>query len=243
MVVPNRLTQADGIVTPSHHTRGDLIKYLGVHPERVSVIYPGIDHELFVPAETLGKKNNSKPYLLSVAGKRYDQKLRKFNSAFSSLPSQIRKEIDLLLVGDLRKREDLARLVQEVGCAQHIQFTGRVSDLQLVKLYQGAWAFIFPSLYEGFGFPVLEAMACGCPVLVSNRSSLPEIVQNSGLLFDPTDQEELIEGLLKIILDSRLRSSLCEKGVQQAARFSWKGTASNFELLYDKIGTGLEAQA
>jgi glycosyltransferase involved in cell wall biosynthesis len=129
-------------------------------------------------------------------------------------------------------------LVKEQGIAEQTVFTGLVSDPQLVALYQQASAFVFPSLYEGFGLPVLEAMACGCPVITSSTSSLPEVAGKAGILVNPNNTTELMEAMTQVLTDTALALTLRKMGREQAEKFSWEKTARATADLYQKVGHG-----
>jgi glycosyltransferase involved in cell wall biosynthesis len=129
------------------------------------------------------------------------------------------------------------RMVKEQGIAEQTVFTGLVSDSQLVALYQQASVFVFPSLYEGFGLPVLETMACGCPV-TSNTSSLPEVVGKAGILVNPNNTTELMEAMTQVLTDTALAQILRKMGREQAEKFSWEKTARATADLYEKVGHG-----
>ncbi len=125
--------------------------------------------------------------------------------------------------------------IKGLGLTDRIHFTGYVDDETLARLYSGATAFVYPSRYEGFGLPVLEAMACGAPVICSNSSSLPETAGDAALLIDPGDMEELVSCIDRIVGDSRLRLEMREKGLLRAACFTWEKTARETFTLFESI--------
>ena len=130
----------------------------------------------------------------------------------------------------------LQQLAKELGIGKQTEFKGVVSEAELIALYQQASLFVFPSLYEGFGLPVLEAMACGCPVIASNTSSLPEVVGNAGILVNPTSTTELMEAMAQVLTDTTLAQTLRKTGREQAEQFSWEKTARATADLYEKVG-------
>ena len=178
------------------------------------------------------------PYVLCVAGTDPSKNVKNLIGAFSRLPSEIRRQHHLVLVGDVKRCKALQQLVKEQGIAEQTVFTGLVSDPQLVALYQQASAFVFPSLYEGFGFPVLEAMACGCPVITSSTSSLPEVAGKAGILVNPNNTTELMEAMTQVLTDTALARTLRKMGREQAEKFSWEKTARATADLYQKVGHG-----
>src|SRR5207249_7313512 len=129
-------------------------------------------------------------------------------------------------------REDLRQLVAHADIEKQTIFTGMVNDERLVELYQQAIVFVFPSRYEGFGLPVLEAMACGCPVLSSNASSLPEVAGDAAILLDPMDVEGFTREMVRVLSDSDLRRDLRERGLARASQFSWDRAASETIAVY-----------
>jgi len=131
--------------------------------------------------------------------------------------------------------ENLFRRVEELGLTEDVIFTGVVPDEDLPALMNGALLFVYPSLYEGFGLPVLEAMACGVPVITSNVSSLPEVAGDAALLVDPYDVEELAEAMRSLIESEETRADLRNKGLAQAARFSWERTAEETMRVYETL--------
>ena len=127
---------------------------------------------------------------------------------------------------------DLREQASRLGLEKQVMFTGVVSDQRLIELYQQATLFVFPSRYEGFGLPVLEAMACGCPVLSSNASSLPEVVGDAAILLDPMDVEGFTREMVRTMSDSDLRQDLRERGLARSAQFSWDRTARETIAVY-----------
>jgi len=178
------------------------------------------------------------PYVLCVAGMDPSKNVKSLISAFSKLPPEIRSQHHLVLVGDVKRKNELQQFIFEQRVAEQTVFTGIVSDLELVALYQQASVFVFPSLYEGFGLPVLEAMACGCPVITSNASSLPEIVGKAGVLVNPRNPGELVEAMARVLTDTSLALTFRKMGREQAQKFSWEKTARATADLYEKIGLG-----
>ncbi len=237
MIAPNPLEKIDHIVTVSECSRRDLMEEMGIPEDRITVIHQGVDLEKFSPSTASSvKRFEFTPYVLCVAGTDPTKNVRSLIEAFSKLPPEIRNQHHLVLVGDVQKNKALQQCVEEHGIADHTVFTGVVSDTQLAEFYQHASVFVFPSLYEGFGLPVLEAMACGCPVITSNTSSLPEVVGGAGMLVNPRDREELIEAMTKVLTDTVLAGSLCKSGREQAKKFSWEQTARKTADLYERIG-------
>jgi len=236
LLVHNKWATIDHVLTDSHCSRRDIVERLGVPAERITVVYPGVEQERFGPASTsTDEGETSRPYVLCVAGADPTKNVETLVEAFARLPQQLRDAHDLVLVGDFRRRIDLRERIGQAGIEKQTVFTGVVGDDRLVRLYQRATLFVFPSLYEGFGLPVLEAMACGCPVISSNASSLPEVAGDAAVLVDPSDREGLARQMELVLTDAALRRSLRERGLERAAQFSWDRTARETVAVYRRV--------
>jgi glycosyltransferase involved in cell wall biosynthesis len=235
LLIPDRQEQADHVLTVSECSRRDITERLHFPKERVSVVYPGIDRNQFKPDFSMASQSIPRPYILCVVGSDPTKNVETLLDAFAQLPRELREGHDLVLVGDLRRRQDVRDRVDRLGIAAQTKFAGMVDDAQLVSLYQHARVFVFPSRYEGFGFPVLEAMACGCPVITSNAASLPEVVGDAALSADPSDSEGFARHLELVLVDEDLRRILREKGLDRAARFSWERTAQETLRVYERV--------
>jgi glycosyltransferase involved in cell wall biosynthesis len=236
LLIRDRWNRIDHIITDSSCSRQDILKRLPVSAEKVTVVYPGIDRGCFRPADPEAKRTRDRPFVLCVAGSDPTKNVESLVEAFVSLPLPIRTAYDLVLVGDFRRRPDLREQVAHAGMEKQIVFTGKVEDVELVRLYQHATLFVFPSRYEGFGYPVLEAMACGCPVISSNASSLPEVTGDAAVLVDPMNSRQLAGEMERVLGDRSLRQDLRERGFRRASRFSWKTAAREIVALYDQVG-------
>jgi len=234
LLIPDRQTQVDHVLTLSDCSRHDIIERLRLPAERVSVVYPGVDLDQFCP-ESVERQQSGRPYILCVAGSDPTKNVETLLRAFARLPSVLQKEHDVLLVGDLRRRQDLRDETRHLGIEGNVRFAGMVDDAQLVKHYQQAVVLVFPSRYEGFGLPVVEAMACGCPVISSNASSLPEATGDAALLADPSDVDAFAKHLEQVLSDGTLRQELRERGLAQAAKFTWDRTARETVLVYRRV--------
>lgn len=226
------------VLTGSEHARGDLVRAYGLAPERVVVTPYAADRRFrrLEAAEAdrlmVGLKL-PQSYLLCVGNLQPRKNLRRLLEAFAALRAEIRPP--LVVVGQPAwLYDDVYETVRRLGIGADVHFTGFVSTEQLVAIYSRAQAFAYPSLYEGFGLPVLEALACGVPTLTSNRSSLPEVAGDAALQTDPEDVDAIAAGLERVICDEGLRRELAELGPRQAAQFSWErcatGTARAYHL-------------
>lgn len=228
--------RAEAIIADSECSKRDIVRLLGMPPERVHVIYLAGD-ERFRPVEDVThleaiRRKYSLPerYVLYLGGFDQRKNLATLLQAFAHLRKALGDKYQLAIAGELPAQDTPffphpRRLAWEVGLEKGVIFIGWVSEEDKPALYSAATLFVFPSLYEGFGLPVLEAMACGTPVIASNAASLTEVVGDGGLLVEPQDVDALAEAMIAVLTDSRLRASLRQRGLEQARRFSWERTA------------------
>lgn len=222
---------ADLIIAISQSTKNDLCRvYPVINPKKVMVAHLGVD-EIFFRQQANGKKTG-RPYMLYVGGREYAYK--NFNLLLDTFIS--RKyflDFDLVLVGGEKelKMDQKVKVENTTGKGSWlVQKFG--DDQMLADLYAGASVFVYPSLYEGFGIPVLEAMAAGCPVVACNASSIPEVAGDCALLFDPKNPSGLAEHIEKIITDKNLTANLVEKGRSHARQFTWQAMAEKVYQVY-----------
>ena len=238
-ILPNPLQQIDHIITVSEHSRNDLIERLLISENDITVIYQGVDGEEFsLPTKESVHPYDGGRYVLCVAGKDPTKNVRNLVVAYSQLRPEIRMKHSLVLVGDMDGQRELQELVKQNGVERQTFCAGVVSDEQLVGWYQHASVFVFPSLYEGFGLPVLEAMACGCPVISSKTSSLPEVMGKAGILIDPLNISEIVEAMSQVLTNPDLAQTMREAGLSRAQQFSWDATARATVALYEKVMNG-----
>ena len=220
----------------SEQSRRDLLDLYPVDAERVSVIPLAVDADVFRPAgadavDAVRRRYGiDGPYLLSLTGIEPRKNIPALIRAFVSLPEDVQPL--LVLAGPVAPWNPAGwNLVRPVldglppRVRERIVVTGYVSEAEKVALLSGAEALVYPSLYEGFGFPVLEAMACGTPVLTSNVSALPETAGDAALLVDPGDEAAIADGMQRLLVDEALRERLRVAGPARAARFNWDDTA------------------
>jgi glycosyltransferase involved in cell wall biosynthesis len=225
--------QADQIIADSQSTARDLQRIYGVPESKIEVIHFGVD-STFKPQEpraasqyVANKYGVSKDYILTVGTLGPHKNLITLIEALKVLRDRGELSFQLLVVGAKgRKKAQLLEVIRSAGfAANNILFLGYVPDEDLPMLYSGSSLFVFPSLYEGFGLPLVEAMACGAPVIASNTSSIPEVVGDAGLLVPPTQPEAFAEAILRVRGDKGLRRAMIEKGLMQAAGFRWDASA------------------
>lgn len=218
------VTRADHVIAVSAATRDDLCTFYGVDPARISVIHHAVDHDRFRPDTPPVRRGT--PYLLSVGALQPRKNYAMLMRAFRTVCARRSDRIDLIIIGQRGWLwEPIEREAREHPFADRIHLVGYVPDQELPAYYAGARAFLLPSLYEGFGIPVLEAMAVGSPVAAANVSALPEVVGDAGLLLDPADEEEWSEAILRLLDDDLLAADLRRRGLARAASFQWADAA------------------
>ena len=236
------LETAAAILTDSAHVKQELIDVFGVDPEKITSVLLGVTEDFHPrgPDETFGvlSKNGLThgQYLLSVGTLEPRKNISSVIDAYSKLPQEIKQQFPLAMVGmkgwltsGIEKK--MLPLVQ----SGLIKPLGYLEDADMPAVYAGAAAFLFPSIYEGFGLPVLEAMASGTPVLSSNRSSLPEVVGNAGILIDPLDVGAISESIVSLLRNQQLREKFSQLGVDRAADFTWSKTAKETTKVYQDV--------
>ncbi len=214
--------RADALLAVSRFTGNELVRWTRVSPGKIQVVHNGVDPVWFGAAKS--QRPHARPYLLYVGNIKPHKNLRRLLEAFDRLKGSITQ--DLVLVG---KKEGFltgdAEVLREAGkLADRVLFTGEVQEEILRQYYLHADCLVFPSLYEGFGLPPLEAMACGVPVVVSNAASLPEVCGEAALYFNPLDSGEMAEKILEV-LEGKGREARIRKGLEQAAGFNWDRSA------------------
>lgn len=237
------MKKARKIIAVSKYTKHDLVTYLGIPEEKIEVIYQGVDLENFKPESEKTRRRKNSPYLLYVGAEIPRKNFAGILKAFKSLKADhVFRNFKLVKVGNAssgwsreKYRNQSLDLVKTLGLENEVIFTGFVDKKELVSYYAGAECFVFPSFYEGFGLPPLEAMACGCPVVTSNSSSLPEVMGNAGLLVDPHNVDEIVAAITKVLTNGYLRNSLRRAGLERAKQFSWQKTAEATLRVYQEV--------
>lgn len=238
---------ATRVLADSQATRQDLMRAYGIPSEKIVVVYPGRDEDLSpvtdpdLLASTRARYGISQTYLLFVGTLHPRKNLVRLVRAFGASVATGHPSVQLVLAG--RKgwlSDEIGTEVRKLGLGERVLLPGYIPDDDLPALMSGALVFVFPSLYEGFGLPVLEAMACGTPVVSSEVSSLPEVAGEAALLVDPLDTDALAETLLRIVEDADLRRDLVTRGLQQVQRFSWRRCAQETLQVLEEAGRGLD---
>lgn len=236
------IENSDHIITISDFSKRDIIEQYGVGKERITVVYPGYDKEKFKTqmsnvktAKIKRKYKIGESYIIYIGTIQPRKNLIRLIEAVSRI-----EVINLVIVGKTQGEgrqgwmyEDILATPKKLGIEDRVNFCGFVPLEDLPNLISGAKAYILPSLWEGFGIPVLEAMACGTPVIVSNVSSLPEVVGNGGLTFDPYSVDQIEQAIRTITSDKKLQVKYSKAGILQAKKFSWEKSAKAVLKLYN----------
>jgi glycosyltransferase involved in cell wall biosynthesis len=244
ILIPYTAKISDKIITVSNYSKSDIVNRYKIDSNKVVVTYNGVDKKFKRLKNYMENKsyindkyNIPKDYILVVG----NLQPRKNISRLLNVYIQLKKNIEgfdhkLLIVG--RKAwlfNDIFKNIRDNGLVDDVILTNFVTDEELVKIYNAADVFVYPSIFEGFGLPPLEAMACGTPVITSNTSSLPEVVGESGIMFNPFNEQEIYDQLKKVLFDKDLKSQLSEYGEIRAKHFSWENTAKNTIQVYQEL--------
>jgi glycosyltransferase involved in cell wall biosynthesis len=229
------------IIALSQSSKRHIVKALKIPEDKINVTYMGVNkifhphhnrREMLKIKNRMGIKGN---FILSVANSHPHKNLRRLLQAYYILRKDKGITHQLLLAGNPgRDHLELVRMVRKLGIGREVIFSGYIPHHQMPLVYQAADLFVFPSLYEGFGLPILESMACGTPVVSSNAASLPEVVGKAGILVDPYDVNGMAEAMYRVLSDNNLAQDLIKKGLRQSKRFSWVQTAKDTLAVYKK---------
>jgi len=233
-VIPRLVKRATRIITNSNNSRNDIFQYCGVSAGRVSLIYWAVD-EMFLK-NTLAEPVEDEDYILYVGSLEPRKNIRSLVEAYEKLREH-RSEITtkLVLIGGESPLFGVVRLNAK-KYKDDVLFKGFVNDKELVDYYKKARLVVYPSLYEGFGLPPLEAMASGTPVVTSNTSSIPEVVGDAALMVNPYDTDQLAKTMESVLVDDDLRRRLVEKGFAQVQKYNWYRVARNVLAVYYEVG-------
>jgi glycosyltransferase involved in cell wall biosynthesis len=243
-LVPRTARRAEAVLTISHSAKDDISTEYAIDPHRIFVATPGTDKS-FQPARDESVRTQVRAryglgarFILNVGFIKPNKNLEGLIRAFARVRHRYGLDYQLGLVGRHRYRDysaQLSLLVSELGIEQQVIFTGYVPDEDLPALYSAADLFVFPTFYEGFGLPALEAMACGTPVALSNVSALQEVGGEAALYFDPLDTDQMAQVIGTVLLDSDLRADLARRCLARARAFSWEKTARQTLSVYSML--------
>jgi len=240
--IPKALEQSSHIITISQFSKNELVSYFGVNPERISVIYCGVN-DFFYPVDkdaikiTLSNYSlQYKQYILSVGTIEPRKNLNTIIQAYSKLPKDIQDNYSLVIVGAYGwKQSDIILQHSHLIENGKLVFLGYVKQAHLPAVISGASLVAYPSRYEGFGLPVLESMACGTPVISSNSSSMPEILNDPDILLDPDNIPAWTEIIKKVLSDNEYSENLSKQGLERAKNFSWHSCADQTFKTYNTL--------
>jgi glycosyltransferase involved in cell wall biosynthesis len=234
---------SDRILTVSEASKRDILHFFNVPPEKISVVYNAIDERFWVEpspddvARVRERFQLDHGFVLYAGTIKPHKNLVRLIEAFAALRKGPFEELKLLIIGDeISKLPALRRAVHSHKLHKHVRFLGFVPDETLAVLYRLAAVFVFPSLYEGFGLPPLEAMASGTPVVTSNVSSLPEVAGDAAVLVDPYSVDSIVDGMRRVLTDPQLAADLRRKGLLRARDFSWERSVARTHEIYRLVG-------
>jgi len=232
-LTPLLLKRIKALITVSDFSRKEIARYYRYPSENICVV-PNAVAAQFRPLASERSRDGSRPYLLAVSSPNAHKNFARMVAAFLSLEGF--DDVELHIVGD--SHSVFSGSDYRVTGNTRVRMLGRLDDEQLVREYQGATAFVFPSLYEGFGIPPLEAQACGCPVIAARAASIPEVLGESVLYFEPLDIEDIARCMRHVLQDAGLREDLCTLGLANVERYSWKRSAQTVSQLIDQALMG-----
>lgn len=234
--------RADRVLTVSEASKRDILRFVDVPPEKVSVIHNAIDERFLQPPDEAHmdrvrqRYQLNHPFVLYAGNIKPHKNVERLIDAFGRARSGGLEDLRLVIVGDeISKYPGLRQAVHRHRLDKHVRFLGFQPQETLASFYRLARAFVFPSLYEGFGLPPLEAMACGTPVITSNLSSLPEVAGGAALLVDPYDPDDIADAIRRAVTDDDLRATLTAKGRARARDFSWGQSVSAIHRIYMEV--------
>jgi glycosyltransferase involved in cell wall biosynthesis len=235
--------KSDRILTVSEASKRDILHFFNVPPEKIVVIYNGIDERFWIQpsveeiARVRERFQLDHGFVLYAGTIKPHKNLVRLIEAFAALRKGEFEELKLLIIGDeISKLPALRRAVHSHKLHKHVRFLGFLPDETLAALYRLAAVFVFPSLYEGFGLPPLEAMASGTPVVTSNVSSLPEVAGDAAILVDPYDVSSIVDGVRRVLTEPSLADELRRKGLTRARDFSWERSVARTHDIYRLVG-------
>jgi glycosyltransferase involved in cell wall biosynthesis len=242
-MIRRALEKASVVLTVSDSSKRDLLTFFDVNPEKIRVIPNGIPVSITQDLAPVQLERVKERFLIKgrtvlfVGNIKPHKNLERLIAAFAKVLAHAEYEdLNLIVVGDeISKYPSLRRAVERHQVRRNVRFFGFVPELTLVALYRLADVFVFPSLYEGFGLPPLEAMANGTPVITSNISSLPEVVGDAALTVDPYNIDEIAQAIRNVLDDAELRSRLVASGHARAGQFSWESSADQVHQAYQQV--------
>jgi glycosyltransferase involved in cell wall biosynthesis len=236
------LKKVDIIMTISEFSKSEIVKYLKYPEDKIHIVSAAVDHDIYQEKRDrtiLAKLNLSldQKYVLYVGSETPRQNLNFLLKAFNKLKKML-PNVKLLKIGDPQSygaRKQFLSSITDMGLQKDVIFIGYVPEEELPKWYNASDLLVYPCLYAGFGLPPLEAMACGTPVITSNTSSLPEVVDDAGIMIDPTDVNSMAQNMHEILTNTGLQTDLIKKGLKRAQTFTWDNAANETYEVYDSL--------
>lgn len=233
-LTPLLLKRIKALITVSDFSRKEIARFYNYPASDICVVPNAVDAR-FQPFCAAECPRGSAPYLLAVSSPSAHKNFARMVAAFLRLEGL--DEVELRIIGDSNRV--FSGSLHDAAGSRRIRMLGRLTDEQLVEAYQGATAFVFPSIYEGFGIPPLEAQACGCPVIAARAASIPEVLGDSALYFDPLKVQDITDCMQQVLLDESLRQDLRRRGKANVARYCWNASARQVSRLIDQAFTGV----
>lgn len=240
--IKDSLERADHIIAISEHTKKDIMKHFNAPDSLITVTHLAAGpeyHEVTDRAALASARAKYKlpaDYILFVGSLEPRKNVKGLLKAYAAVPQKLRKAFPLVIAGGRGwLNSDIPGIVEALGIKEGVRFAGYLDATDISAVYSGASVFAYPSLYEGFGLPILEAMSCGSPVVTSKTSSMPEVAGDAAVLVDPMDADELAFALQKVLEDEGLRAGMRKKGLARAASFSWDRCAKETVEIYRKV--------
>jgi glycosyltransferase involved in cell wall biosynthesis len=240
--------RAERVIAVSEATKQDLVEHLQIEPSRIDVVHQGVDHRIYRPT---ARRPHDRPYVLFVGTEQPRKNFSRVLEAFARLKSRRAcRDLELVKIGGEGHPAGLFRpgttaSIRRLGLAKDVSFKGWLSEADLAAYYSGAICCVLPSLYEGFGLPVLEAMACGCPVVTTETTATGEVGADAVVYVDPLDSDSIADAVAALIDSPGLRAELVDRGLGRAAAYSWERTAAETEQVYGRLledGEGISDQ-
>jgi glycosyltransferase involved in cell wall biosynthesis len=238
--VPRMAHKADALIAVSQYTKDVIVERLGIAPDKISVVHPGVDRRFRPPPpdsvdELKTRLGLHRPYVVYVGTAEPRKNLPRLVEAVARLRRQGHLELQLVIAGKSAwGSAALRECIDACGMKEHVRLLGYLPEADLPPLYAGAQAASLPSLAEGFGLPLIEAMACGVPIVASNATALPEVYGDAAVGVDPHDIDAMAHALGRVMTDPELRSHLIDRGVRRASAFSWEATARRTVAVFDR---------
>jgi glycosyltransferase involved in cell wall biosynthesis len=232
---------ASAVLTISNFSKKAILKHYKSSHDKTFSIPIGVDLERFINAPPLSSERKreygiTKPYILALGNIQPRKNIVRLIDAFCAVQQKIKTPIQLILAGKAQYRHnDIVEQVARLGLKEQVKFTGYIKDEDLASLYSGSDIFVYPSLYEGFGLPILEAMASGTAVISSKTTAMPEVGGDAVHYIEPTDTEDIANAIIKLINDKSYREKLIEKGTRRVKSYTWHKTALDTLKVYREI--------